>query len=686
MNPGDSNSVGSRANRIDALCDEFEAAWRTGQEPRIDEFLGRLGGDAALQRRLLIELIETDLHWRWQRVARGRAAVQTAETVDPGGAAPSGGPVPAELLRLEDYAAQFPLLGPMEDMPLPLIVAEHRARCNAGERPGVAEYLRRFPRQGNTLAEELLRVERSLGPAGAGLPAGSEKGVRVQYFGDYELLEEIARGGMGVVYKARQVSLNRIVALKMILAGQLAGAEEVQRFRAEAEAAANLDHPGIVPIYEVGEHEGQHFFSMGYIEGESLARRLAEGPLPPREAARLLAEVAEAVAYAHGKGVIHRDLKPANILLAAIGRPADAAAGSPAGARPPLAELTPRITDFGLAKRASGESGLTATGQVLGTPSYMPPEQASGRGHEATPTADVYSLGAVLYAMLVGRPPFQSASVMDTLRQVIEQEPVPPTRLDRTIDRDLETVCLKCLAKDPRRRYPSARELADDLQRFLRDEPVLARRPSALERASRWAREHVLAVTVAMLLLATSSIMVPMMSGLASLVPPTARDRDAGPVIEEMTRLIGEDPGFAAAYCDRAEAYLRRGEVDAAILDLDAAIRLQQAPRRALLLRAAAWARRGDHQRASADLTAVIDLDPGAEEAHFRRAEARRGLGQFEPGRQDIEFVLKHQPGNAQAYALRAEIHEAMGNAAQAQRDRATAQRLGRALGLPSDR
>ena len=241
-------------------------------------------------------------------------------------------------------------------------------------------------------------------------------GGKVRYFGDYELLEEIARGGMGVVYKARQTRLNRLVALKMILAGQLASPDDVKRFYTEAEAAANLDHPGIVPIFEVREQDGQHYFSMGYVEGQSLATRVAAGPLPPREAATLAREVAQSIQYAHDHGVIHRDLKPANILLDAKGRS--------------------KVTDFGLAKKLEGDSGLTASGQIMGTPSYMPPEQASGR-LDVGPLADLYSLGAVLYHMLTGRPPFQAAGVMDTLLQVIEREPVSPSVLNPHVARDL---------------------------------------------------------------------------------------------------------------------------------------------------------------------------------------------------------------------------------------------------------
>ncbi len=299
-------------------------------------------------------------------------------------------------------------------------------------------------------------------------PAAPGPATRVQYFGDYELLEEIARGGMGVVYKARQVSLKRVIALKMILAGQLAGEEDIQRFHAEAEAAANLDHPGIVPIYEVGQHEGQHYFSMGFVEGSSLAARVSDGPLPPKEAAEYTEKVAEAVAYAHGQGVIHRDLKPANVLLDMNDQP--------------------KVTDFGLAKKVEGDSGLTATGQILGTPGYMPPEQASGKIDEVTETADVYSLGAILYQLVTGRPPFQADNPLDTLMQVLEQEPVSPRQLNPKVPRDLETICLKCLEKRRSRRYLSAQELCDELRRFLNGEPIHARPISTTARAWRWCK------------------------------------------------------------------------------------------------------------------------------------------------------------------------------------------------------
>jgi WD40 repeat protein/tetratricopeptide (TPR) repeat protein len=286
----------------------------------------------------------------------------------------------------------------------------------------------------------------------------------------YEVLEELGRGGMGVVYKARQVSLKRVVALKMILSGAHAGSTERQRFRTEAEAAAALRHPNIIQIYEVGEHEGHPFFSLEYADGGSLVDQLVGRPQPPRRCAELVAALAGAMHYAHQQGIIHRDLKPANVLL--------------------LPDGTPKITDFGLAKQLGTDAGQTRTGAVLGTPAYMAPEQARGRGKEVGPATDVYALGAILYELLTGRPPFLAESPLDTLRQVTTEEPVPPGRLNDRVPRDLETVCLKCLHKDPARRYPSAGALADDLQRFLHGEPVRARPTPAWERLLKWARRR----------------------------------------------------------------------------------------------------------------------------------------------------------------------------------------------------
>lgn len=309
-------------------------------------------------------------------------------------------------------------------------------------------------------------------------PAGSSRtcdfvdltGAAPERIGQYEIFGEIARGGMGVVYRARQLGVNRMVALKMTLGAQFASTADRQRFLAEAQAAGKLVHPHIVPIYDVGDHDGQPYFSMGLIQGESLRDRLASGPLPPLEAARLLRIIAEAVHYAHTRGVIHRDLKPANVLVDRDGQP--------------------YITDFGLAKQTATDSGLTNTGQILGTPSFMPPEQAAGTSGAIGPHSDVYSLGATFYCLLTGRPPFQSAEVVDTLMQVLQDEPVPPRSLNANIPADLETICLKAMAKEASRRYASAADLAADLGRFEAGLPILARPTSVREKAWRWCRRN----------------------------------------------------------------------------------------------------------------------------------------------------------------------------------------------------
>ena len=284
----------------------------------------------------------------------------------------------------------------------------------------------------------------------------------------YELFEILGRGGMGVVYRARQKSLNRIVALKMILAGGHAGEELLARFRAEAEAVGRLQHPNIVQIHEVGEYDGRPCFALEFVDGGSLAQKLAGTPQPAQGTAALVAVLATAMHVAHQRGIVHRDLKPANVLLTPDG--------------------TPKIADFGLAKQLDDDGGQTQSGAIMGTPNYMAPEQAAGRNREIGPPADVYALGAILYEMLTGRPPFKGGTVWDTLEQVRYQEPVPPSRLQLKIPRDLETICLKCLQKEPARRYASALDLADDLRRFLDRQPIRARPVGRWERAAKWAR------------------------------------------------------------------------------------------------------------------------------------------------------------------------------------------------------
>lgn len=307
------------------------------------------------------------------------------------------------------------------------------------------------------------------GPAARSAAPPPDHGPWPRAWGDYELRQELGRGGMGVVYQAWQQSLGRLVALKVVLRGELADPTELARFRAEAQAAARLDHPNIVPVYEVGEQAGQPYFSMRYVEGTTLAQRLVEGPLPPREAARLLAAVCRAVDYAHGQGLLHRDLKPSNILLDSAGQPL--------------------VTDFGLAKRLTGDASLTRSGAVLGTPAYMAPEQAAGDRGQLGPPSDVWSLGAMLYQMLVGRPPFQAATPVDTVLLVLEQDPPLPRLLNPQVDRDLEMVALKCLQKPTELRYASAGELAADLEAYLAGEPVSARSGGFSQVLARWFRD-----------------------------------------------------------------------------------------------------------------------------------------------------------------------------------------------------
>ena len=288
-------------------------------------------------------------------------------------------------------------------------------------------------------------------------------------FGEYELLGELGHGGMGVVYKARQPLLDRVVALKMLRSGEWASPADLARFAGEAQAAAQLDHPHIVPVYEVGEFAGQAFFTMKYITGTTLSRQLADGPLQPRAAAQLLAPICRAIHFAHQRGVLHRDLKPSNILIDREG--------------------LPHVADFGLAKRLESGLDLTVTGAVLGTPSYMAPEQAAGERKQLGPATDVYSLGAILYHTLTGRPPFQAASPVDTVLLVIEQEPLPPRVVNPRADRELEMICLKCLQKPSELRYASAEQLAQDLEAYLNDEPIAARSGMFSQVMTRWFRE-----------------------------------------------------------------------------------------------------------------------------------------------------------------------------------------------------
>src|SRR6476659_4545430 len=317
------------------------------------------------------------------------------------------------------------------------------------------------------------------------MPATARAAKVLGELGDYELLEEVGRGGQGVVFRARQKSLNRIVALKVIGLGQWATKAHLKRFRLEAEAAASLDHPCIVPIYEVGERDGQCHFSMKFVEGGQLDEVIKRTPVSIRQAVELVAKIARTVHYAHEHGILHRDIKPGNILVDERGEP--------------------HLTDFGLARLVESESTITRTVEVLGTPSYMSPEQTSGNNAKLTSATDVYGLGAVLYQLLTGHPPFAGGTTYETIKLLFESEPRQPRLWNPKVDHDLSTVCLKCLEKDPQRRYSSARALAEDLERWLRHEPIEARRIGVIRRGKKWLQRNPTAAGIAVLSLALVS-------------------------------------------------------------------------------------------------------------------------------------------------------------------------------------
>jgi serine/threonine protein kinase/WD40 repeat protein/Flp pilus assembly protein TadD len=444
---------------------QFEAAWRQGRPELIERFLPR--PDQGNYLATLEELVQIELEMLWK--SRDRSANARAGLRPPPG--------------VEEYLARFPQLN-QPAVVLRLLQQEYRVRQRHGDRPGPDEFRARFPEV--VLTGNEIEVTQPTGPA----PAEAAPQVP-----GYEILGVLGRGGMGVVYQARQVKLNRLVALKMILGGSHAGPEELARFRREAEAVARLQHPHIVQIYEVGEQGGTPYFSLEFVGGGTLAQHLAGTPQPPRRAAGLVEILARAIACAHQHGIVHRDLTPANVLLQKDeGRRMKDESRPGASSDSSLilhpSSFVPKITDFGLAKLLEGDAGQTRTGDLMGTPSYMAPEQAAGQSKTIGPAVDIYGLGAILYELLTGRPPFRGESPWDTVGQVLSGEPVPPRRLQPRVPRDLETVCLKCLEKQPARRYPSAAALADDLARFLRDEPVRARPVGSVERCWRWCRRQ----------------------------------------------------------------------------------------------------------------------------------------------------------------------------------------------------
>jgi Protein kinase domain len=414
------------ARRIDAVCVSFEADWRAGKQPRADDYLAEVPKQARARLRRELEALECELR---QVEEQSRSTSQMSQS--------SGSPdvittAQATVLRV---GSALPAIH--QDATIPPLFEETIDQPHSPIDQPAAEL------RGRAAASAVPEL------------------TRIRSIGDYEIVREIARGGMGIVFEARQLSLNRPVALKMILAGQLANETDVRRFHFEAEAVANLDHPGIVPIYEVGQQDEQHYFSMRLVEGGSLARDVPRFRDDPKSAARLLTIVARALHHAHQRGILHRDLKPSNVLLDREGRP--------------------HVTDFGLAKRVETDSRLTQSGAIMGTPSYMAPEQVASN-QNLTPAADVYGLGAILYELLTGRPPFRAETPMDTLLQVLERLPAPPRLMNPNVERDLETICLKCLEKDPECRYADAEAFALDLERYLSGEAISAKSVNWLER------------------------------------------------------------------------------------------------------------------------------------------------------------------------------------------------------------
>ncbi|MGZ3393500.1 MAG: serine/threonine-protein kinase [Isosphaeraceae bacterium] len=384
-----------------------------------------------------------------------------------------------ESARVEELLEIHPLLARNDEAVLELIHAEVSTRNDMGQRPTLEEWEERFPRLLPRMEQivSLRSVFDSEMPtlsdssAGTADPLASVQAPDGRLrIGNYQILQEIGRGGMGVVYKARQANLSRIVALKMILAGEHAGLRERARLRNEAQAAAQLMHPNVVQIFEIGEHEGLPFLAMEYVAGGNLTRTLRAMPQAFRWSARLTETMARAIHVAHLRGIVHRDLNPSNILIALDG--------------------TPKISDFGLAKFLVDDKGLSLSGVILGTPSYMAPEQVSGNGQTIGPGTDVYALGALLYEMLTGAAPFRGFTPMETLCQVMDAELVPPSRLRHGVPEDLETICLKCLDRDPARRYSSAEDLAEDLRLYQENQPIRARRTSKFRQALQWTRRQ----------------------------------------------------------------------------------------------------------------------------------------------------------------------------------------------------
>ncbi|WP_406695127.1 protein kinase [Singulisphaera sp. Ch08] len=490
----------------------FEDAWQGPARPEILAYLPT-GTDRT---RLLTELVHVDLEYRLRA---------------------------GESARVEEYLARYPEFIDDREVMLELIAAEHEFRRRREPSLALSEFLQRFPEYRAELPGRITQA--TIDGRDVRLRPTDQRAEALPEVPGYEILGLLGRGGMGVVYRARQLGLGRIVALKMILTGFQAGPKDLARFRAEAAALARLQHPNIVQIYDVGETGSRPYFVFEFVAGGSLAQYLQSTPQPVRPAAQLVETLARAVHIAHANGVIHRDLKPANILLRDERADARGKSREVGPLTPRLASLVPKITDFGLAKcdggdgEAPGLRGHTVTGDLLGTPNYMAPEQAMVPRQPVGPAADVYALGAILYELLTGRPPFTGETPLATVLQVLNNEPVPVTSLRPDVPRDLETICIKCLRKEPRQRYGSALELAEDLRHFLRDEPIRARPVSAVEKLGRWVRRRPAAAgLLAAGLLAPAVALIAMSLLSARLVRSNALDSAAqqAELLEEATK------------------------------------------------------------------------------------------------------------------------------------------------------
>jgi WD40 repeat protein len=526
--------------RLEGILERFEDAWKRGQRPAIDDYLAQIDGE---RRALLIELVHEDLAYRLQA---------------------------GESARVENYLERYPLLRTDPAVLLDLIAAEYLLRQDRRDAVDIAEYTARFPELAADLARRLAQCQSGVNGEGIASaeaptlpppapPAADPTGARARApstvaapasllptpggadVPDYEVLGVLGQGGMGVVYKARQLSLGRVVALKMILHAGHAGDDERRRFQIEAESVARLQHPHIVQVYEVGEHQGCPYLSLEYCGGGTLEQRLDGTPWEGQRAAQLIETLARAVQAAHAAGVVHRDLKPANVLLTADG--------------------LPKVADFGLAKRL-GERGKTQTGAIVGTPSYMAPEQAGGKGQEVGPAADVYALGAILYELLTGRPPFKAALPLDTVMQVVQDEPISVRRLQPKASRDLETICHRCLEKQPGRRYASAEALAEDLRRFQAGEPIAARPVGRLERGVKWARRRpALAALVVVVLLAGAALLGSGLWFAARLAKERERVEDVGRKVDNALEAALREKAEAERQHKRAEWLVYAGQL-----------------------------------------------------------------------------------------------------------------------------